>query len=138
MEELNDRVAVVTGAANGIGRGIARALAAKGCHVAVADVDVAGAEEVAGELAGRGVRTLAIACDVTEPKALEALADRAWGEFGRVDVLCNNAGVGLTSLASETSASDVQWIFSVTSSAWCTDVPRSSRGFERRGGRRTF
>ncbi len=113
MHDLNDRVAVVTGAASGIGRGIARAFAAKGCHVAVADVDVAGAEEIARELEGRGVRSLAVQCDVTEPAAVEALAERAWAAFGRVDVLCNNAGVGLTSLVAETSANDVQWIFSV-------------------------
>jgi len=71
MHDLNDRVAVVTGAASGIGRGIARAFAAKGCHVAVADVDVAGAEEIARELEGRGVRSLAVQCDVTELAAVE-------------------------------------------------------------------
>jgi NAD(P)-dependent dehydrogenase (short-subunit alcohol dehydrogenase family) len=113
MEQLQDRVAVVTGAANGIGRGIARALAAKGCHVVVSDVERAGIERLAEELVGTGVRSVAVACDVTDPAAVESLASRAWAEFGRVDVLCNNAGVGLTSLVAETSANDVQWIFAV-------------------------
>jgi NAD(P)-dependent dehydrogenase (short-subunit alcohol dehydrogenase family) len=113
MHDLKDRVAVVTGAASGIGRGIARAFAAKGCHVVVADVDGAGAEQVASELATRGIRSLAAQCDVTDPAALEGLADRAWTTFGRVDVLCNNAGVGSTSLVAETSSNDVQWIFAV-------------------------
>jgi NAD(P)-dependent dehydrogenase (short-subunit alcohol dehydrogenase family) len=113
MEDLKDRVAVVTGAASGIGRGIARAFAAKGGHVVVADVDAAGAEQVARELAGRGVRSLGVQCDVTDPAALEHLADRAWAAFDRVDVLCNNAGVGATSLVAETKPNDVQWIFSV-------------------------
>jgi NAD(P)-dependent dehydrogenase (short-subunit alcohol dehydrogenase family) len=113
MEQLQDRVAVVTGAANGIGRGIARALAAKGCHVVAADVELAGAEQLAAELATGGVRSLAVRCDVTEPAEVEALAERAWSEFGRVDVLCNNAGVGITNLVAETSQRDVQWIFAV-------------------------
>jgi NAD(P)-dependent dehydrogenase (short-subunit alcohol dehydrogenase family) len=113
MDTLQDKVAVVTGAANGIGRGIARALAARGCAVVAADVDVGGAEAVAREVAGRGVRSLAVRCDVTEPAALEALAERAWSELGRVDVLCNNAGVGTTNLVTDTSANDVQWIFAV-------------------------
>ena len=113
MEQLSDRVAVVTGAANGIGRGIARALAAKGCHVVAADVDLANAEALASELRERGVRSLAVHCDVTEAGALEGLAERAWSELGRVDVLCNNAGVGSVSAVAEASASDVQWIFAV-------------------------
>jgi NAD(P)-dependent dehydrogenase (short-subunit alcohol dehydrogenase family) len=113
MEQLNDRVAVVTGAASGIGRGIARALAAKGCHVVAADVDVAGVESLAQELAATGVRTCAVRCDVTDPAALHALADRAWDAFGRVDVLCNNAGVGGLGLVAEAKPSDVEWIFSV-------------------------
>jgi len=77
MKNLLDRVAVVTGAASGIGRGIARALAAKGCHVVVADVDATRAGEVAAELEARGARSLAVQCDVTDPAALEALAERA-------------------------------------------------------------
>ncbi len=113
MEELKDRVAVVTGAASGIGRGIARAFAAKGCHVVAADVDVAGAEQLATELAAGGVQSLAVRCDVTDRAALDGLAERAWTHFGRVDVLCNNAGVGSMSLVSEASPTDVQWIFSV-------------------------
>ncbi len=113
MEDLQGRVAVVTGAASGIGRGIARALAAKGCDVVCADVDGDGITQLAGELATRGVRSLAVRCDVTERAALEALAERAWSELGRVDVLCNNAGVGMTNLVAETSADDVQWIFAV-------------------------
>jgi NAD(P)-dependent dehydrogenase (short-subunit alcohol dehydrogenase family) len=113
MEDLQGRVAVVTGAASGIGRGIARAFAAKGCHVVVADVDDAGAAELAREVEGRGVRSLAVRCDVTDPAALEAVAERAWGHFGAVDVLCNNAGVSSLGVVSEASASDVEWIFSV-------------------------
>lgn len=113
MDQWKDRVAVVTGAANGIGRGIARAFAAEGCHVVAADVDVAGAEQVASELRERGARSFAVHCDVTDAAALEALAERAWSELGRVDVLCNNAGVGALGAVAEAAATDVEWIFAV-------------------------
>jgi NAD(P)-dependent dehydrogenase (short-subunit alcohol dehydrogenase family) len=113
MRDLKNRVAVVTGAASGIGRGIARALAAKGCHVVAADVDAAGIEALASELGAAGVRSLAVRCDVTDPAALQALADRAWDAFGAVDVLCNNAGVGGLGMVAEAKPSDVEWIFAV-------------------------
>ena len=113
MEDMKDKVAVVTGAASGIGRGIARALASGGCHVVAADVDVAGAEDLARELTTRGVRSLAVACDVTERAALEALAERAWSEFGHVEILCNNAGVGRLSPVADAGPNDVAWTFAV-------------------------
>jgi NAD(P)-dependent dehydrogenase (short-subunit alcohol dehydrogenase family) len=92
--DIAGKVAVVTGGASGIGRGIGRALAARGADVVVADVDAGRADEVAAELARAGVRSIGVACDVTERASVEALAERAWSVFGRVDVLCNNAGVG--------------------------------------------
>lgn len=113
MQDLKDKVAVVTGAASGIGRGIARALAAEGCHVVVADVDAAGAAALATELTGRGVRSLAAPCDVTERAALETLAERAWSTFGHVDVLCNNAGVGSLVPVADAPLRDVEWTFAV-------------------------
>ncbi|ROO87949.1 NADP-dependent 3-hydroxy acid dehydrogenase YdfG [Actinocorallia herbida] len=93
MERLDDKVAVVTGGANGIGAGIGRALAQAGAHVVVADVDRSAAEITAGELGRIGVRTLAVECDVRERAAVEALAEHSWQAFGRVDVMVNNAGV---------------------------------------------
>ena len=113
MKDLRDKVAVVTGGASGIGRGLCRALAAEGAHVVVADVEAEAAEQVAKELAGRGVRSLAVACDVADRAAVEALADRAWQEFGHVEVLCNNAGVGQMGPVAAATWEDVQWVFSV-------------------------
>ncbi len=82
--DLGGRSAVVTGAATGIGEGIARCLAAAGARVAVADIDLDGAERVAGEIGGDALRL-----DVTDPLAC-ADALGTWGE--RLDILVNNAG----------------------------------------------
>src|SRR5579862_1997776 len=111
--EIAGKVAVVTGGASGIGRGIGRALAARGADVVVADVDAARAREVAAELARSGVRSLGVACDVTERGSVEALAERAWKDLGRVDILCNNAGVGTLAPITETPVRDGEWIFAV-------------------------
>ena len=113
MKELENKVAVVTGGASGIGRGIARALAAEGTHVVVADVEQASAQETAAELKEKGVRSLAVACDVSDRASVEALADRTWKEFGKVNLLCNNAGVGAASPVVDTPPHNVEWVFSV-------------------------
>jgi NAD(P)-dependent dehydrogenase (short-subunit alcohol dehydrogenase family) len=90
--DLNGRVAVVTGGASGIGRALARRFAADGARVVVADLNGDGAEAVAAEL-GTG-RALGLACDVTDPSAVEALVARAEDAFGPVDLFCANAGIG--------------------------------------------
>jgi len=107
------KVAVVTGGASGIGRGIGRALAARGADVVVADVDVARARDVAAELARSGVRSLGVACDVTDRASVEALAERAWTDLGHVEILCNNAGVGTLAPIADTPLRDAEWIFAV-------------------------
>ena len=113
MHDLKDKVAVVTGGGNGIGRGIARALATEGAHVVIADIELQRAEEAAKELTALGVRTLSVHCDVSERASVEALADRAYREFARVDVLCNNAGVGVAGPLAEAATSDLEWVFRV-------------------------
>ena len=113
MKDLKGKVAVVTGGASGIGLGIGRALAAEGAQVIVADVEEGPARAAAEELAETGIRSLAVSCDVSDRASVEALADRAWNEFGRVDVLCNNAGVGVLSPVADTPPKDLEWVFSV-------------------------
>jgi len=90
--EPSDRVAVVTGAASGIGRALARRLAAEGARgVVVADLDGSGAEAVAE---GIGERALAVACDVSDDDQVAQLIDRAEAAFGPIDLFCANAGIG--------------------------------------------
>jgi len=93
MEELAGRVAVVTGAASGIGLGIATAFAAEGMRVVVADVDAHRLERAAGGLRRDAAEVLAVPCDVGDPTAVDALAAATLDRFGTVHVVCNNAGV---------------------------------------------
>ena len=92
--DLQDRVAIVTGGAGGIGRGIARELAARGADVAVADIDQNAARAVAGELSVSGRRSIALEADVASPASTDRMVEAALAEFGKVDILVNSAGVG--------------------------------------------
>jgi 3-oxoacyl-[acyl-carrier protein] reductase len=87
MQPLTNQVAVVTGGARGIGRGIGSVLAAEGATVVVVDVEVELGEAVAAELGG-----LAVSADVTDRSSVEAMAARVVDELGRIDIACANAG----------------------------------------------
>jgi len=113
MQSLSDCVAVVTGAGSGIGKGIALALAERGVDLVVADIDGAAAAETADGIAAIGRRAVTIELDVSDFEAMNALADRAYAEFGEVNVLCNNAGVGAFWPLLETTMADWRWMFSV-------------------------
>jgi NAD(P)-dependent dehydrogenase (short-subunit alcohol dehydrogenase family) len=88
------RVAVVTGAASGIGFGLSERFAAEGMHVVLADVEQPALDRAAATLSGHGARILPVVTDVSSAEQVEALRERAVREFGAVHVLCNNAGVG--------------------------------------------
>jgi NAD(P)-dependent dehydrogenase (short-subunit alcohol dehydrogenase family) len=90
---LRGRVAVVTGAASGIGLGIASRLAEMEAAVAVLDIDYAGAVAVAKQLCADGGRAVAVECDVRSRESCQSATQRAIAEFGTIDILCNNAGV---------------------------------------------
>jgi NAD(P)-dependent dehydrogenase (short-subunit alcohol dehydrogenase family) len=95
MKELAGKVAFVTGAANGIGLGIARALAKASVHVALADIERDGVERAAAEVAALGMQTLALPLDVSDRAAVESAARTVEARFGRVHLCINNAGVSL-------------------------------------------
>ena len=98
------KVAVITGAASGIGAGLAKKAVSLGMKVVVADRDQTGLEKVAQEL---GDQALAVATDVTSQASLDALADKAYAAFGQVDLLFNNAGV--LSTGNSWEISDAKW-----------------------------
>ena len=93
MEQLKDRVAVITGGGSGIGRAMALAFAGEGMHIAIADIEQGPADAVAAEVRAKGVKALAGRLDVTDRPAMKAFADRVYNELGSCDILCNNAGV---------------------------------------------
>ncbi len=113
MERVEDRVAVVTGAASGIGLGIARAFAGAGMKVVLADVREEPLQEAAAELRGGGAQAIAVRTDVTQLAEVEALAAAALDAFGAVHVLCNNAGVGLFKPIARTTMDDWRWTLDV-------------------------
>ena len=90
---LTDKVAIVTGAARGVGRAIAVGLAVEGVKVAIVDTDLEAAEPVAVQIETAGGRALAIRTDVTVSDQVDAMTDEVIERFGRIDVLVNNAGI---------------------------------------------
>lgn len=113
MDDLRGRAAVVTGGASGIGRAMAEAFLAEGMAVVLADIEAPRLEETAAALGGRGGRVVAVRCDVSRGEEVEALAERAWAELGRVDVLCNNAGVASGGPVWLHTTADWEWLLGV-------------------------
>src|SRR5690606_40044170 len=93
MEQLDGKVAIVTGAASGIGRGTAFALAREKVTVIAADIDQAGVDQVAAEITASGGRAYAVHCDVAQQDAFEKLKAETLARAGRVDIVMNNVGV---------------------------------------------
>lgn len=108
MQDFSGRVAVVTGAASGIGRGIAACLVAEGATVVIADADGPGAERAARDLAAHPRPV-----DVTDPAAMQGLAGSVIRDFGRVDILVNNAGVGPLSTFDDLTLADFSWVMDI-------------------------
>ena len=112
MEELSAKVAVVTGAASGIGLAMARAFAAEGMKVILADVETGALDDaVSGFEAGHEVEP--VRCDVSDGADVEALRDASLDRFGAVHVVCNNAGVSAGGPLWEQSVQDWEWVLGV-------------------------
>ncbi len=108
MGKLDGRSALITGAGSGIGEAMARLFAAEGARVAVVDVDGSAAARVAGEISGR-----AIQADVSSAQNARAMIEHAVETFGRIDVLCNNAGIGIAAVCHETTEDDWDRVIAV-------------------------
>lgn len=110
---LKGRTAVVTGAAGGIGWGIALALARRGCHVALADIDDAGLVRTAAQVSALGVHVSSHHLDVADAAAVAAFPQRVTAEHPGVDVVVNNAGVALAGTFEQIAAADFDWLIAV-------------------------
>src|SRR5437588_9663012 len=113
MELTPGRVAVVTGAASGIGQALSERFARSGLNIVLADVDEAGLAAQAEKIRGEGVEAITVPTDVSDESAVQALASAALQRFGAVHVVCNNAGVA--SLADS-------WFGPVSSWRWVLGV----------------
>jgi NAD(P)-dependent dehydrogenase (short-subunit alcohol dehydrogenase family) len=113
MENFAGRVAVITGAASGLGRAFAAKGAALGMKLVLADVDREALAATVDALAETGAEAIGVPTDVSDGAAVEALAREALGAFGKVHLLFNNAGVGAGGFLWESSANDWAWVFGV-------------------------
>jgi len=108
LPELRGKVAVVTGGASGIGKGIATRLVAEGMRVIVADIERDALDKTAGEIGATGLPV-----DVSDLASVQALADTARERFGTVHVVCNNAGIGPMAAIKDLTMDDWHWILGV-------------------------
>lgn len=134
MGKLDGRTCVITGAARGIGQGIARRLAEEGAGVCVADLDAEGAEAVAGEIRDGGGAAIGRGCDVGDRDDLERTIAAAVEELGGLDVLFNNAGISKTQHFLEVTEEDFNRIMRVNGLGVLFGMQLAAEQFKRQGG----
>ncbi len=135
--KLRDKVAIVTGGAQGMGRAICLRYAEEGARVVVADLNLAGARQVAAEIAGADGQAAAVQVDVRDQAQVQRLVDTAVERFGGVDILVNNAGVGKIIPFLETTEQDWDFIFSINCKGllWCSQAAARRMIAQGRGGK---
>ena len=125
MDNLRDKVAVITGAASGIGRAIAHAFAARGTHCVLVDIDDGGVQALNEDLSDHGTTALPHRADVSDPVAFEGIRDAALQRFGRVDIVVNNVGVLTNGLPQDIPVAEWQRILDIN----LMSVVRSNAAF---------
>ena len=113
MEDLQGKVAVITGGASGIGRAVADRAVAEGMKIVLADIEQGPLEAAVDDLTGNGAEALGVVTDVSDAASVRALRDRALDRFGAVHLVHNNAGIGLGGPIWEVSEADWRWILGV-------------------------
>lgn len=131
--DLKDKVVLVTGGGNGIGRGTALKFAEKGSQLVLADIDPAAAEKVAAEIEEAGGRASVLKVDVASESEVNAMIDRTIDELGALDVLVNNAGVAVGGPADLTPIEDWRWIIDINLMAHVYAVRKVLPYFRERG-----
>ncbi len=115
--DLHGRVSIVTGGATGLGLQMAHALAEAGSNIVVCSRKLENCKKAAHEIEQLGVKALAISCDVTKPREVEAMKDRTLADFGRIDVLVNNAGGAWAAAPEDLPLERWQEVFDLNSTA---------------------
>jgi short-subunit dehydrogenase len=113
MKILSDKVVVLTGAASGIGRALAKALAEKGCHLAISDINKEGLMDTAGLIAGKKVKVSTHVVDVANRQQVYDYAQDVMKEHGRVHIVINNAGVSVADSLESVSYEDFEWLMGI-------------------------
>lgn len=113
MKTFRGQIAFLTGAASGIGRSLAIALAKEGCHLYVVDVDLAGLESLKAELVPCGVRIWTAGCDLSNPHEIQATVQQALNVTGGIDLLINNAGVAYYGPTHMMTQQQWDWLMSI-------------------------
>jgi NAD(P)-dependent dehydrogenase (short-subunit alcohol dehydrogenase family) len=131
--EFKGKKAVVTGSSGGIGRAVAIALAREGTDVVLASRNVPGMEAVKKEIEGLGRRAIAIKCDVSEDDSVAAMKDKALNAFGNIDILINNAAVGIRGSLEDVSLDDWRYIINVNLMGYIRNVHAFLTHFMKRG-----
>ncbi len=111
--QLKDRVAIVTGAGQGIGAAVATAYAREGAKVAVIDLNLDVAQRTAADIVERGGEAIGIACDVSNREQVEAMAGEVEKRWGRIDILVNNAGITRTAMLNKMTGEQWQQVLNV-------------------------
>jgi butyryl-CoA dehydrogenase len=113
VKDFNGRVAAITGAGSGIGRALAVALARRGTHLALSDIDEVGLTETVATCEGSAVKVTSQRLDVADRAAVHAWADRVVEDHGKVNLIFNNAGVGLGATVDGMSYDDFEWLMNI-------------------------
>jgi 3-oxoacyl-[acyl-carrier protein] reductase len=132
---LEGRSAVITGAAQGIGLSIAEAFVAEGARIVVSDINADAAKAAAEQLSAKGAQAIAERCDVTNEAEVEALVARCVAEFGRIDVMVNNAGITRDSSMAKMTLDDFRAVIDVhLQGAWLGTKAAGARMREQGSG----
>jgi meso-butanediol dehydrogenase/(S,S)-butanediol dehydrogenase/diacetyl reductase len=131
MRRLEGRVCVITGAARGIGRGVAHGLAREGAAVVVADINEAGAAATADAINGDGGNARGVGCDVSIRSSIRAAIAHAVAEFGRLDVMFNNAGISKTQRFLDVTEDDWDRIMTVNGLGVMLGIQEAAEQFRR-------
>lgn len=113
MKEFNNKVAVITGGASGIGLAVAENLHRRGCRLVLADIESSALERAVMGLQASGAEVIGVPTDVCERSAMIALADAAYEQFGQVDIVMHNAGVAVFGAAQDMTHEDWAWTINV-------------------------